>query len=69
MDAARRAPEAPAVPAVPRVPRATLPDLRQEQFFLTTVRKHIEVAEPDTKAVVPASASETPWQHTAHIAW
>lgn len=52
-----------------RVPRATLPDLRQEQFFLTTVRKHVRVAEPDGTGVVPVEEPRTPWQDTTRVAW
>lgn len=52
-----------------RVPRATLPDLRQEQFFLTTIRKHVHVAEPDGTGVVPVEEPRTPWQDTTRVAW
>ena len=52
-----------------RVPRATLPDLRQEQFFLTTIRRHIEVHDTQDDTLIPASESETPWQGITKVAW
>ncbi|WFC99656.1 hypothetical protein MYAM1_002401 [Malassezia yamatoensis] len=52
-----------------RVPRATLPDLRQEQFFLTTIRRHVEVHDTQDDALILESESKTPWQGITNIAW
>lgn len=48
----------------------TLPDLRQEQFFLSTVRQYIDVEDAEDKGeLVPVTERTTPWHYTKNIRW
>jgi len=51
----------------PRASPAILPDMRLEQFFLSTIRQHVLIDGVSPESYV--NATHTPWDKVYHIEW